>query len=177
MPTPIEGVCLLDILTLSVALQIGLSKAKHNLPLGNQVEVNQVETISNEYLKKEFIVETASTIDEPKRTFRVVYKPTERATSNFSWGWCTYYVSTKRPISWSGNAGMWAINSRALGYEVGNIPKPGSIMVEHIGRVGHVSYVESVDESSFTVSEMNYTGFGVVSSRTLHLTHRAEFIY
>ena len=32
---------------------------------------------------------------------------------------------------------------------------------------GHVAYVESVNGNTFTVSEMNYIGWGVYSTRTI----------
>ena len=40
-------------------------------------------------------------------------------------------------------------------------------MVTRESSVGHVAYVESVDPSgAFTVSEMNFEGFGIVSKRS-----------
>jgi surface antigen len=40
-------------------------------------------------------------------------------------------------------------------------------MVTWESGVGHVAYVESVSGGSFTISEMNYRGYGIISSRTL----------
>jgi surface antigen len=66
-----------------------------------------------------------------------------------------------------------------MGYSVGSTPRPGAIMVSKESRVGHVAYVESVDGSTFTVSEMNFRGFGVVDQRRIGLASIAlyGFIY
>jgi surface antigen len=42
-------------------------------------------------------------------------------------------------------------------------------MVSRESAYGHVAYVESVSGNSFTISEMNFHGFGVVSQRRLSL--------
>jgi hypothetical protein len=86
----------------------------------------------------------------------------------FPWGWCTWYVSSRRSVAWSGNAIAWYGAAIALGFPVGSVPRPGAIMVTRESGYGHVAFVESVSGNSFTVSEMNYKGFGVVSQR--HLT-------
>ena len=55
---------------------------------------------------------------------------------------------------------------------MGATPRPGAIMVTWESRYfGHVAYVESVDETdgSWTVSEMNYVGWGVIDQRTIHV--------
>lgn len=88
----------------------------------------------------------------------------------FPYGQCTYYVATRRTVTWSGNAGQWYGNARAQGYAVGSTPQSGAIMVSYEGvSLGHVSYVESVNaDGSFIVSEMNYNGgWGRISSRTV----------
>ncbi|HXA43337.1 MAG TPA: CHAP domain-containing protein [Candidatus Solibacter sp.] len=88
---------------------------------------------------------------------------------HFPWGQCTWYVSTRRYIPWSGDAWSWYGAAQAMGYSVGRTPRPGAIMVSKEGYVGHVAYVESVKGSTFTISEMNYKGLGVVDERTLTL--------
>jgi surface antigen len=66
-----------------------------------------------------------------------------------------------------GNAIQWYPNARAMGYATGSVPKAGAIMVTRESWFGHVAYVESVDPDGrgFTVSEMNFRGFGVTSTR------------
>ena len=90
------------------------------------------------------------------------------AASGFPPGWCTWYVATKRNVTWRGDAGFWYQNAAAAGYPVGKTPKVGAIMVTWESYLGHVAYVESVNaDGSWTVSEMNYVGFDVISQRTI----------
>ena len=93
------------------------------------------------------------------------------AHGNFPRGYCTWYVSTRRNIPWTGNAGAWYAAARALGFPVGSIPQPGAIMVSRESWIGHVAVVESVDSDGFTISEMNFRGFGVVDQRHVKLGH------
>jgi LysM repeat protein len=85
--------------------------------------------------------------------------------NHFPWGWCTWYVASRRSVPWSGDAHAWYSNAQAYGYATGHTPAPGAIMVTWESWWGHVAYVESVSGGCWTVSEMNYRGFGVVSSR------------
>lgn len=95
------------------------------------------------------------------------YIPASSGSNRFPWGYCTYYVASRRSIPWNGNAWQWYGNAIAYGRAVGSTPVPGAVMVTWESSVGHVAYVESVNGNTFTVSEMNYRGYGVVSSRTL----------
>jgi surface antigen len=85
----------------------------------------------------------------------------------FPYGYCTWYVAQRRYVPWGGNAISWLSNARASGKPTGRTPRPGAIMVSGESRWGHVALVESVNGSSFTISEMNYAGFGKKSTRTL----------
>ena len=87
--------------------------------------------------------------------------------NHFPWGWCTWYVASRRYVPWSGNAYNWYENARSYDRPEGRTPVPGAIMVTSESGWGHVAYVESVNGNSFTVSEMNYKGFGIVSTRTI----------
>ena len=89
--------------------------------------------------------------------------------NHFSFGYCTWYVATRRYVPWFGDAGQWWGNARAYGYPEGQTPQVGAILVTRESAVGHVAYVESVNGSSFTVSEMNYTAWDVVDRRTIQL--------
>ncbi|GAC1657487.1 MAG: LysM peptidoglycan-binding domain-containing protein [Candidatus Dormibacteraceae bacterium] len=103
-------------------------------------------------------------------SYRATYgAPTGTFTPRgFSWGWCTWYVATRRNVTWLGDAGQWYGNAAAQGYPVGHTPLPGAIMVTWESGWGHVAYVESVNaDGSFLVSEMNFRGFGVTSQRTI----------
>jgi LysM repeat protein len=88
--------------------------------------------------------------------------------TGFPPGWCTYYVATKRNVTWRGDAGFWYQNAAAAGYPVGSKPKAGAIMVTWESYLGHVAYVDSVNaDGSWNVSEMNFVSFGVISTRTI----------
>jgi LysM repeat protein len=88
--------------------------------------------------------------------------------SGFPAGWCTWYVATKRNVTWRGDAGYWYANASAQGYPVGPTPKVGAIMVTWESWAGHVAYVEAVNpDGSWVVSEMNYIAFNVINERTI----------
>lgn len=88
--------------------------------------------------------------------------------NKFPVGWCTYYVATKRNVTWSGDAGYWYANAAAQGVPVGSTPKVGSIMVTWESWAGHVAYVEAVNpDGSWVVSEMNWVAFDVIDQRTI----------
>ncbi len=89
----------------------------------------------------------------------------------FEWGNCTWWVAQRRAVTWLGNGGEWYANALAQGYAVGDRPLPGAILVRGSagGGLGHVAYVETVDSTSFTVSEMNVQGLGVLGARTYDL--------
>src|SRR6202521_1148806 len=90
------------------------------------------------------------------------------SASGFPVGWCTWYVATKRNVTWRGDGGFWYQNASAAGYPVGPKPKVGAIMVTWESYLGHVAYVEAVNkDGSWTVSEMNFVAFGVISERTI----------
>lgn len=87
------------------------------------------------------------------------------AGNTYSAGYCTWYAKSRRPDlpNRMGNASAWVASAAAQGFATGSTPRPGAI-----GQQGnHVVYIESVNgDGTVTVSEMNYRGLGVVSSRT-----------
>ena len=88
--------------------------------------------------------------------------------NHFPAGYCTWYVASRRSVPWYGNAIDWWENARPYGYAEGQEPVAGAIMVTRESGYGHVAYVESVNrDGSWTVSEMNFTGWNVKSGRTL----------
>ncbi|MBJ7596949.1 MAG: hypothetical protein DLM67_08455 [Candidatus Nephthysia bennettiae] len=90
--------------------------------------------------------------------------------NHFPAGYCTWYLASRRSIPWYGNAIDWWDNARPYGFTEGQQPLVGAIMVTRESvAYGHVAYVESVNrDGSWTVSEMNFTGWNVKSGRTLH---------
>lgn len=95
------------------------------------------------------------------------YVAASAGPNRFPWGYCTWWVAHKRYIPWRGNAWQWYGNSQAYGRAVGKTPVVGAVMVTWESSVGHVAYVESVNGNTFTVSEMNYVGYGRTSTRTI----------
>jgi surface antigen len=96
------------------------------------------------------------------------YVASSSGPNRFPYGYCTWWVAHKRNIPWNGNAWQWYGNAQSYGRSVGRTPVPGAVLVTWESSVGHVAYVESVNsDGSFTVSEMNYRGWGVASTRTV----------
>ena len=82
------------------------------------------------------------------------------ASDGFPYGQCTWYVATRRAVTWGGNAWVWWFAAAGIRPE-GHVPVQGSITVFRSGWAGHVAYVEHVNpDGSFVVSEMNYYGNG-----------------
>ncbi len=90
-------------------------------------------------------------------------------------GYCTWYAKNRRPDLPNnlGNANTWVARARAQGIPTGSAPRVGAI-----GQQGmHVVYVEQVHgNDTVTVSEMNFKGFGIVSSRTVPASY-FQYIY
>jgi surface antigen/peptidoglycan hydrolase CwlO-like protein len=96
--------------------------------------------------------------------------------NHFAYGYCTYYVATRRCIPWFGDAWQWWGAAASYGYAEGHVPQRGAVAVW--GRYGsspdgHVAYVEAVGPTngvpagSFLVSEMNYDGWNRVDQRVV----------
>jgi LysM repeat protein len=102
---------------------------------------------------------------------RVSYDPPALGTfanGKFAYGYCTWYVASRRYVPWTGDAWAWYGNARAMGFPTGSTPQPGAIMVTWESGVGHVAFVEQVNaDGSFVVSEMNYKAWNVISTRNL----------
>lgn len=81
-------------------------------------------------------------------------------------GYCTWYAKNRRPDMPNnlGNADTWVARAASQGMATGSAPRAGAI-----GQQGmHVVYVERVNpDGTVFISEMNYRGFGVVSTRTV----------
>lgn len=102
-------------------------------------------------------------------------------------GNCTWYAYERRlqlgrPIgSFWGHARAWSTSARAAGFLVNNTPAPGAIIQNTWGGYGygHVGIVERVDGQNIYVSDMNYAGYNVISSRTIPLAEvgRYSFIH
>jgi surface antigen len=98
--------------------------------------------------------------------------------NHFAYGFCTYYVATRRCVPWLGNAGSWYAAAAQMGYKEGRLPVAGAIVVFWPGQggvspEGHVAYVEAVGPAAgiplgdFKLSEMNYAGWNRVDYRVI----------
>lgn len=126
-----------------------------------------------DYIQKPLLVETQITPILSKPMASRYSVSVQKGPHYFPYGYCTYYVSQKRTVTWSGNAGTWLTGAKGAGLATGNMPQAGAIMVtSEGGRAGHVAYVEAVLGGQITVSEMNYKGYGIVSSRTIASSSR-----
>lgn len=90
--------------------------------------------------------------------------PASSAGNLYVAGYCTWYAKNRRPDLPNnlGNANTWVARAAAQGIPTGSAPKVGAI-----GQQGmHVVYVESVhNDGTVTISEMNWEGLYVVSTR------------
>ncbi len=84
-------------------------------------------------------------------------------------GWCVGYARTRRPdIAVRGNAGTWLGSASAQGYSTGGAPQAGAVEVSNKSAWGHVAVVDEVyADGSYKVTEQNYKGYGIVSSRVV----------
>ncbi|MGD0449199.1 MAG: CHAP domain-containing protein [Candidatus Dormibacteria bacterium] len=98
--------------------------------------------------------------------------PPSHGGDSFPYGECTYYVATRRSITWGGNAGEWWQNARSSRPE-GEVPVAGAVVVfegPDYSYDGHVAFVDSVNANgSFVIEEMNYDGWGAVDERTVQV--------
>ncbi|MBS4769595.1 CHAP domain-containing protein [Carnobacteriaceae bacterium zg-ZUI240] len=106
-------------------------------------------------------------------------------------GQCTWYVFNRlaqlgSPIRHSlmGNGGEWGYYGRVNGYSVSNTPKVGTAVSWQGGEAGintpygHVAFVEAVyGDGSILVSEMNYIGEFIISTRVVSAAHAAQGDY
>ncbi|HCJ45324.1 MAG: hypothetical protein COZ27_01520 [Candidatus Moranbacteria bacterium CG_4_10_14_3_um_filter_41_65] len=148
---------------------------------GGKKEISAPRTVNTggTIERREYASSTGGTAKDVSSGFRTL--DGKAGTGHrFPFGWCTWYVASKRYVPWSGNAGTWLYKAKALGYKTGRAPKVGAIMVTTENRYyGHVAFVEKVSGDTITVSEMNYVKWGKVDRRTLSASSRSikGFIY
>lgn len=107
-----------------------------------------------------------------ENTSKPIKNQSQASSGWYDWGWCTYYVSTQRQVGQWNNARDWPKQARNDGYTVSTTPIVGSIAQKG----NHVAIVRAVSDGQITIQEMNYEGFGVISSRTISPTGW-QFIY
>jgi hypothetical protein len=90
---------------------------------------------------------------------------------------CTYYAAYEWPgrngqgVTWSDNAAGWIADARGQGYQTTSTPSVGAIAVwgaqSGYSQFGHVAVVTAVTSNSYTVSEQNFKGAGIIDQRTV----------
>lgn len=105
-------------------------------------------------------------------------------SNRYAFGYCTYYAFNRRvqlglPVAnlW-GNANTWDTSAARAGYLVNTIPSVGAIFQTDSGPYGHVGIVERVNsDGSVFVSEMNYSGWNKITTRTITNLRGYKFIH
>jgi surface antigen len=109
---------------------------------------------------------------------KLTYRALNR-TSQQGRGECTDWGLYRRPDLAgvvSGNAQNWTAGARAAGRVVSKTPTQGALMVLQGGvmgagaSTGHVAYVESVNATSFVISEQNWNGIRTPTQRTIQIS-------
>lgn len=108
-----------------------------------------------------------------KKISRKAYLAQKNTSHYFYQGHCTHYINFIYHIPWHGNAKYWVDRAREMGYKTSDKPEIGDIAVTTESRFGHVSFVEEVNEANgtFTVSEMNFGGYGQMTKREIPLDY------
>lgn len=121
----------------------------------------------------ESVVFARTTNSTTPRQTTITRRPVSSGNT-YLYGYCTHFV--KEQLSWVpnglGNAVSWinGLNSTA-NPKVGMVAWQGGWVG---GGYGHVAVVTAVNGNMVTVSEKNYTGWNIVSTRTVHVS---EFTY
>ena len=90
----------------------------------------------------------------------------------YPFGQCTWWAAYNRRVTWNGNAVEWLANAQSQGVATSAAPSVGAIAVYQRGGTysplyGHVAVVIAVSPTTYTVSEMNFIGWGRVSTRVI----------
>ena len=103
---------------------------------------------------------------------KIIDQPLITSKNNlYTAGQCTWYVFDKRAKDWAGQAS-------SNGFKVDRHPTRESILQTVNGPFGHVAYVEKVNiDGSILISEMNWIGEYIVSSRTISASEVSSYNY
>ncbi len=124
--------------------------------------------------RKQLVVRNTSPrnkVASASSTKSLAYAPAKEGSHTFYAGQCTRYIASKLTIPWGGNAKTWLNKAESMGYETSESPKAGSVVVTSEGPYGHVAIVEEVKGDKMVISEMNYQGWGKLSTREVPLDY------
>lgn len=149
-----------------------------NTQLANPDVINTGETLTIPSAKEKLTERPAAdrqninSTNANQASYAAQYEPSSYQATNpssgnsYTPGYCTWYAKNMRSDLPNnlGNADTWVYRAASQGLATGSAPRVGAI-----GQQGmHVVFVEKVNSNgTVTVSEMNYEGYGVVSSRTV----------
>ena len=105
---------------------------------------------------------------------KAIVAPANSSGNTYSYGYCTWYVKNQLSRVNNGwhNAYQWSYYAKLDGFGVYNSPIVNSVAVKG----NHVAVVTAVNGDQMTISEMNYKGWNIQSSRTIPITGW-QFIY
>ena len=115
---------------------------------------------------------TIATAPHPAPAVRLFsWVPADGYPDRFPYGWCTWWAAYNRHVTWNGNAGDWLANASAQGFHTQPTPSVGAIAVyrpnSSYSPLGHVAVVIAISPTTYAVSEMNFIGWGQVSTRSI----------
>lgn len=135
--------------------------------------------------RPEYVAPTTKTTKKASSSSSTLWSTgTSSGGNTYYYGYCTWYAYNRRvelglPVSggW-GNANTWDYGAARQGYTVDYTPSVGAIFQTKGGYYGHVGVVEEVySDGSILVSEMNYKGWNVKSTRVITNLSGYKFIH
>lgn len=163
------------------ALESTLKTIDSYTPLINEDTYKINNSNNNDFVAKPIINKTVTRYEMDKKRRDVYARDQIRSTKNnkkisngYLYGFCTWFVANKRidiPDNW-GNAKNWLGYAQKINWPTGNDPKIGAIVVTNESWAGHVAYVESVNNNTIVVSEMNKIGWNRQSTRVIPINSK-----
>jgi surface antigen len=154
------------------------------LPVGRQIVIPDGVLPENE--RPGYVAPRSSRTISSQAAAVSTIKTGSFSGNGYAPGYCTWYAYNRRaelgrPIAGNwGNAVTWAAYARAAGFTVNNVPKAGAVIQNGggWGGYGHVGIVERVnDDGSLLVSDMNYVGWNIISTRTVPASSVGSYSY
>ncbi len=113
-----------------------------------------------------------------------IIMPDPMENNRYDDGQCTHYIFEKVKADgkmiesdWS-DAKYWAERAQDDGYNVNGQPAEGSILQTGTGKLGHVAYIEAVNEDgSIEISEMNLVEAYEITERTIQAEDIDKYEY
>lgn len=110
--------------------------------------------------------------------------PDPMENNRYDEGQCTHYIFEKVKADgnmiesgWS-DAKYWAEKAQEDSYTVNGTPEQGAVLQTEQGELGHVAYIESVNEDgSIEVSEMNLAEAYEITERTIEAEDVDQYDY